>query len=66
MAIVCYICKKEVHLVSFGSGYVGTCCNRVLFNAAIKPQFDKEKEEQKNFSMHVSRQEKRYCQAKHS
>jgi len=49
MAIVCTICKKEVHLVSFGGGFVGTCCNRVLYNAAIKPQFDIKKGRQKIF-----------------
>ena len=38
MAIFCYICKKEVELVTFGNGLVGTCCNRVLYNSEDMPR----------------------------
>ncbi|MEN6321234.1 MAG: hypothetical protein ABFD82_21135 [Syntrophaceae bacterium] len=49
MAIVCYICKKEVPLVSFGDGFVGTCCGGIWYNSAIKPKFDMREEEKKYF-----------------
>lgn len=66
MAVVCYICKKEVHLVRFGSGFVGTCCNGVVYNSIIKPQFVMKQEEQKNVSIHSVLQKRRSYQAKHS
>ncbi len=28
----CPICGKEVHLISFGSGWVGVCCNKLVYN----------------------------------
>ena len=49
MSIVCSICKKEVHLVYFGSGFVGTCCDSVVYNSAVKPQLDMKKGEEKIF-----------------
>jgi hypothetical protein len=65
MSIVCSICKKEVHLVYFGGGFVGTCCDSVLYNSTVKPQFDMKKEE-KSISMHPSLQERRYSHTKYS
>ena len=52
MAVICYICKEDVKLIRFGSGYVGVCCDRVLYNAADKSQFDTKPDEEKDISMH--------------
>ena len=48
MAIICDICKKEVHLVSFGRGFVGVCCNKVLYSFADKSQLDMKQDEKKD------------------
>ena len=40
MAIVCDICSEEVEIISFGTGFVGVCCNEVLYNDEDKPQFE--------------------------
>jgi hypothetical protein len=66
MAIVCYICKKEVRLVRFGSGFVGTCCNYIMYNSAIEPDFDRTEENQNNISVHSLHQEIRCGQTEHS
>jgi hypothetical protein len=66
MTIVCYICKEEVELMSFGAGYVGVCCNKVLYNSADGSQFDMKPDEKKDISMHSFHQEKKSYQTKHS
>lgn len=35
--IVCPNCGKSVNIISFGSGWVGTCCGRVLYNSDKLP-----------------------------
>ncbi|MCX5812837.1 MAG: hypothetical protein NT178_09885 [Proteobacteria bacterium] len=30
--ITCPYCSRNVTLVSYGDGWVGTCCDRVVFN----------------------------------
>jgi len=66
MAIVCYICKEEVELMSFGAGYVGVCCNKVLYNSADKSQFDMKQEEKKDIPMNSFHPGRRSYQATHS
>jgi hypothetical protein len=66
MAIVCYICKKEIELTRFGTGFVGVCCKNVLYNYSDKPQFDMRQDEKKDIYMHSFHQERRSYQAKHS
>jgi hypothetical protein len=66
MALVCNICKKEVHLMSFGNGFVGACCNKILYSSADKSQFDMKPEEKKDISMHSFHPEGSSHQTKHS
>ena len=54
MAIVCDICKREVDLISFGSGFVGICCKMVLYNSTEKSQFDMKPDVKKDMDMHHS------------
>ena len=56
LAIFCYICKKEVKLISFGKGFVGICCNKVLYNYAGNAQFDMKQDEEKYVPLHWSQQ----------
>jgi hypothetical protein len=65
MAIFCYICKEEVELISFGTGFVGVCCNKVLYNSADGSQFDMRQAEKNDISMHLFHQERRPYQVKH-
>ena len=66
MAVVCYICKEEVKLMRFGAGYVGICCDKVLYNSADESQLDMKPDEKNDISIHSLHQERRYYQAKHS
>jgi len=34
--MVCPHCGKEVKIISFGYGYVGVCCGKVVYNARKK------------------------------
>jgi len=52
MAVVCYICKEEVKLIRFGNGFVGVCCDEVLYNSPDKPQLDMKPDEKKDTSMY--------------
>ncbi len=36
--IKCPFCNKTVALVFFGNGWVGTCCDRVLYNSHVLPE----------------------------
>ncbi|MGO9137731.1 MAG: hypothetical protein ACLP9S_05285 [Syntrophales bacterium] len=54
MGVVCYICKEEVKLIRFGNGFVGVCCERVLYNSADKSQFDMKPDEEKDISINSS------------
>jgi len=66
MAIVCYLCKKEVDIISFGTGFVGVCCNRVLYNYAAKPQFDVKQEKKKDIPLDSFYLGTKSYQVKHS
>ena len=66
MAIICYICKKEVELVIFGNGLVGTCCNRVVYNSEDKPRFVMEKEKKRIALSSAEPKRKRVHRAKHT
>ncbi len=35
--IACPYCGKDVKLISFGSGWVGTCCGKVVYNSDRLP-----------------------------
>ncbi|HVO65534.1 MAG TPA: hypothetical protein VMT12_03535 [Syntrophales bacterium] len=66
MAIVCNICKEEVKLISFGGGFVGVCCNKILYNSADKPQSDMKQTEKNDICMHLFHAERRSYQEKDS
>jgi|GEM_PF-4694016 len=36
--IKCPYCQKTVALVFFGNGWVGTCCDRILYNSNTLPE----------------------------
>ena len=57
MAIVCNICKGKVEPISFGNGFVGICCKRILYNSQYKPQSDIKQTEKNDVSMHLFHQE---------
>ena len=44
--IRCPFCEKEVELVSFGGGWVGLCCGRIVYNSKRLPQEEGNKEDQ--------------------
>jgi len=60
MAIIYYLCKKEVKIVSFGKGFVGLCCNNILYNSADNSQFDMTTDSKRYISMHSFHQDKNY------
>jgi len=66
MAIVCYLCKREVEIMSFGNGFLGICCNKVMYNSTDKSPFDMKPDVKKDISMHPSHPEKWFNKAKHS
>lgn len=35
--IICPHCNKSVTLVSYGGGWVGTCCGKILYNSQTLP-----------------------------
>jgi hypothetical protein len=37
--IVCPHCNKEVRLIRYGGGWVGSCCNRVVYNSQTLPDY---------------------------
>ncbi len=39
-AIICDICAREVEIISFGTGYVGVCCNKVFYNDEYRPRLN--------------------------
>jgi len=39
MIITCTKCKKEIKLISFGNGMVGSCCDRIQFNKSENSPF---------------------------
>lgn len=53
-AIVCDICLQEVEVIRFGTGFVGVCCNKVLYNDEDKPEFDAEQYEEQEAYMQLS------------
>ena len=65
-AIFCHICKKEVELVIFGNGLVGTCCDTVLYNSEDKPQVVREEEKNKIALSAAAPKRKRLHRAKRS
>ncbi|HUH67299.1 MAG TPA: hypothetical protein VLZ07_12785 [Syntrophales bacterium] len=65
-AIFCHICKKEVELVIFGNGLVGTCCNRVMYNSEDKPRFATEGKKKGRALSAVAPKRKRVHQARRS
>jgi hypothetical protein len=36
--IFCHFCNKEVELIAYGGGWIGICCDRVLYNSSERPQ----------------------------
>ncbi|HVO65078.1 MAG TPA: hypothetical protein VMT12_01235 [Syntrophales bacterium] len=66
MPIVCHICKKEVEIMSFGTGFVGICCDKVMYNSTFKSQFDVKPDVKKDISMHQFRPGRQLYKAKHS
>lgn len=39
--ITCPHCSKEVGLVFFGNGWVGVCCDRIVYNKSELPEDNK-------------------------
>jgi hypothetical protein len=37
VTIVCPYCNKEVKLINYGRGWVGSCCNRIVYNSQKLP-----------------------------
>ncbi len=37
ISIVCPYCGTSVTLISFGTGWVGTCCGKVVYNSKRLP-----------------------------
>ncbi|MCX5810214.1 MAG: hypothetical protein NTX36_12735 [Proteobacteria bacterium] len=37
--ITCPHCSKSVKLVRYGNGWVGTCCDRVVYNSQTLPPY---------------------------
>jgi hypothetical protein len=35
--IICPHCSREVELVKYGDGWVGSCCDRLVYNASHPP-----------------------------
>ena len=31
--IKCPVCKRDVPIITFGDGYIATCCGKVLYNS---------------------------------
>lgn len=52
MAIICYICKKEVELIRFGKGFVGICCKKVFYNDTDTSSFDLRQKEKNEILLH--------------
>jgi len=36
--VVCPLCNKKVVLVSYGGGWIGVCCDRIVYNSNRLPQ----------------------------
>jgi hypothetical protein len=34
----CPLCGKEVKILSMGEGWVGTCCNQIIYNSKYLPK----------------------------
>ena len=66
MAIFCYICKKEVELVIFGNGLVGTCCNAVQYNSEDNQHVVRAEERKKASLSSAAPKKRRFHQAKRS
>jgi len=37
--IVCPFCHKEVKLLSYGSAWIGICCDNIIYNKRELPRF---------------------------
>ena len=36
--MTCPICKKDVELILYGNGWIGVCCEKLIYNAVHPPQ----------------------------
>jgi len=66
MTIVCYVCKKEVEVMRFGNGFVGICCNKVMYNSMDRTPFDIRRNKKKEISMHPFHPERPFYKANNS
>jgi hypothetical protein len=39
--IICVFCGKEVKLIRFGDGWVGQCCDKIIYNNKELPEDDR-------------------------
>ena len=36
--IICSYCGKEVRIINYGAGYLGDCCNMVIYNEDVESE----------------------------
>lgn len=39
--IKCPHCGKEIELIEYGNGWLGVCCDRVVYNSQLPPDHQK-------------------------